>query len=114
MRAATCRVHARTARGGTDSCLVVRSAPPLFCHDGATAYRYVAGPKPPEHRLHDTVPEYALLFGPGGIAAARDYAEEHDLEVSEPRLEPEAIARRDTELRREKPTRLEATATVGQ
>ena len=47
-----------------------------------------------------TVPEYALLFGPGGIAAARDYAEEHALEVSEPRLEPEAIARRDTELRR--------------
>ena len=43
-----------------------------------------------------SVPEYALLFGPGGIAAARDYAEEHALEVSEPRLEPEAFARRDT------------------
>jgi hypothetical protein len=43
---------------------------------------------------------YALLFGPGGIDAARAYAEEHDLEVSEPRLEPVAIARRDTELRR--------------
>ena len=43
---------------------------------------------------------YALLFGPGGIDAARAYAEEHDLEISEPRLEPEAITRRDTELRR--------------
>ena len=30
---------------------------PLSCHDGASAYRYVAGPKTPEHRLHDTVPE---------------------------------------------------------
>ena len=25
---------------------------PFSCRDGASAYRYVAGPKPPEHRLH--------------------------------------------------------------
>jgi hypothetical protein len=33
---------------------------------------------------------YALLFGPGGIDAARAYAEEHDLEVSEPISQPPA------------------------
>jgi len=26
---------------------------PCCRHDGASAYRYVAGPEPPEHRLHD-------------------------------------------------------------
>jgi hypothetical protein len=46
------------------------------------------------HMLCSLVPAGSI------IDAARAYAEEHDLEVSEPRLEPEAIARRDTELRR--------------
>lgn len=72
--------------------------------DGNFADRHEMAVKTSNYGEYCTVPEYALLFGPGGIAAARDYAEEHDLEVSEPRLEPEAIARRDTELRREKPT----------
>ena len=41
--------------GVSESYLRVRSLAPFFCHDGASAYRYVAAQMPPEHRLHATV-----------------------------------------------------------
>ena len=47
--------------GVSETYLRVRSHAPLSCYDGASAYRYVAGPKPPEaeHRLHVTL-QYVL------------------------------------------------------
>ena len=61
-RVATC-MH--RLLGVSETYLRVRSHAPLSCYDGASAYRYVAGPKPPEaeHRLHVTL-QYVLDLRP--------------------------------------------------
>jgi hypothetical protein len=51
----------RLLGGSVSLVLRVRFHVPPSCHDGASAYRYVAGPKPPEHRLHVIDSAYAPI-----------------------------------------------------